>query len=118
MQMNLTIKQTREGQWDDQMMNYIFRHLEVLQLPENVEIIQDMDTLFSYINHLVEEFTLSNPAYRKPTSFSICYCRPTCCPPSIHINYINESITIKSSKDEKSNIDSNSISNSGIQYAN
>lgn len=97
MKMKVIIQRSFAQQWSDPLMNYIYRHIEVLQLPENRDIINDIDTLFSYINHLVEEFVLSNPSYKKPTALSISYLQPSCCPPSIHISYKTEKIEIKES---------------------
>lgn len=76
------------------MLTYITDHLLILDEPENRDIINDMESLFSYITHLMQEFQAANKNYRKPTSMSICYCNPICCPPSIKINYQTLQINI------------------------
>lgn len=78
------------------MMAQLYQYVIQIQSEPDLYGIQDMDTLFSFLQSRMEEFMKANPSYRKPAGLELCYCRPSCCPPTIRINYLHQKVTIKS----------------------
>lgn len=104
-----------QGFWKDPLLTYIAEHLKVITHKENRDIVKSMETMFTYINHLIDEFMTANVRYRKPSGFSICFCRPSCCDHKIKIEYQNQSITIKQIKDEKDHFNSDATSSTTVE---
>lgn len=94
--MELTINQTHPAsQLFDPCMAYLYAYAKhVAEVPE-IYGIQDMDTLFTFLQSRMQEFMKANPRYRKPASLEMCYCRPSCCPPTIRVAYLEQRFTIK-----------------------
>lgn len=94
MKMHITTECDGES-WKDPLLNYLHNYIEVLSDLDNRDIAHDLPTLFRLITHLMEEFMNSNRGYRRPVGLSVSHRMPVCCPPSIRIEYLNQSLTIK-----------------------
>lgn len=92
MELNLSFTLT---DWKDPMMAQLFDYVQHIEQVPDIYGIQDMDTLFTFLQSRMEEFMKSNPGYRKPAGLELCYCRPSCCPPTIRVAYLDQKFTIK-----------------------
>ena len=81
--------------WKDPLLKFLYEYALHIDLEPEVYGIQDMDTLFTFLQSRIEEFMKANPAYRKPAGLELCYCRPSCCPPTIRVAFLDQKITIK-----------------------
>lgn len=92
MELNLSFTLT---DWKDPMMAQLFAYVQHIEREPDIYSIQDMDTLFTFLQHRMEEFMKANRTYRKPAGLELCYCRPSCCAPTIRMSFLNQSFTIK-----------------------
>jgi hypothetical protein len=94
--MELTINQTHPAsQLFDPLMACLYAYAKHIEEVPEIYGIQDMDTLFTFLQSRMEEFMNANPRYRKPASMELCYCRPSCCPATIRVAYLDQKFTIK-----------------------
>ena len=97
----------------DELLRYLYAYSIHVEVEPDIYGIQDMDTLFTFLQSRMEEFMKANPSYRKPAGLELCYCRPSCCPPTIRVAYLDQKFTIKSLNHEKN--PSNSDSAASVQ---
>lgn len=92
MELNLSFTLTF---WKDPMMHQLFALVRQIETGPDKYEIKDMDTLFTFLQRRMEEYIKAYPEYRKPAGLELRYSRPSCCPPTIRMSYINQSFTIK-----------------------
>ncbi len=94
--MELIIDQTHPPSlFFDPLMAQLFAYAKHVEEVPEIYGIQDMDTLFTFLQSRMEEFMKVNGGYRKPSGLEVCYCRPSCCPPTIRVAYLEQRFTIK-----------------------
>ena len=97
-----------EAIYKDPLFRHLASSIEELGKDYIKGMFQDMDTIFGFLQSRMEEFFKANPRYVKPAGLSLCYCRPSCCAPTIKLSYLSDFITIKSLNHEKNPSNTNS----------
>jgi hypothetical protein len=95
---NSYIKVTRYTQElgsTDPLHHYLSEYIDMMVV-DTPELFKNVATIFSFLQATIEEFTNANPKYRKPPGFTLTYSKPSCCPETIVVSYLNQLITITS----------------------
>ena len=93
--MELTIVKFSEGaRYADPLHHYLAEWAEVLA-SEKIESLTDLDSIFHYLVHQMDQFLRANPRYVKPAGLHLVHNRPSCCPATVKIEYRNEFIILK-----------------------
>lgn len=92
----------------DPLLRYVYGFAMLVELEPDYLGITELDTLFTFLQQCMGEFMKANPEYRKPAGLELCYCRPSCCPPTIRVGYLDQKFTIKYKNNEKNPADNDS----------
>lgn len=114
--MELIINSSCEVNWKDPMMSQLYDYALHINKESDIYGIQDMDTLFTFLKSRMEEFMKANPRYRKPAGLELCYCRPSCCTPTIRVAYLDQKFTIKLKSLNHENNPGNSDPDATVQH--
>ena len=81
---------------EDPLHKYLSDYINIIVL-DTPELFQNVATIFGFLQSRIEEFVNANPQYRKPAGLTLTYSKPSCCPATIVISYLNQIITITKS---------------------
>lgn len=90
-----------ETLYKDPLFRYLAGYIEEMCQKYAQGMFRNLDVVFGFLQTRMEEFIEANPRYVKPAGLALCYCRPSCCEPTIRLSYLNDFITIKSLNHEK-----------------
>jgi hypothetical protein len=84
-----------DEQCNDPLFNYLSDYLRVIT-EDSPDLFKTVNSIFAFLQSRIEQFTTANPKYQKPPGFTLTYSKPSCCPATIVISYLNQLITITS----------------------
>lgn len=99
MNLQLEFRFTKSGDhWKDPLISYLDAHCAwIARELSDIEFINDMPTLFTYLVDLQDEFITCNPNYKKPYDFQINYHKVDD-QEHIHVGYHTEKLIINEIK--------------------
>ncbi len=93
--MYVSVSTERAGSgWKDPLLAHLYSYANQAGQKYARGLLLSMDEVFQFLENRLVEYLEENPEYRKPANLFITYSRPSCCRPSIHINYMDQSIRI------------------------
>lgn len=94
--MELIVTSYREGHENrDPLFRYLSGYMEELSRDYAKGMFSELEDAFRFMQSRMESFFEVNPNYKKPASLALCYCRPSCCEPTIRLSYMNDFVVLK-----------------------